>query len=897
MTGRKFMKQAVQHRILIVNDASEQLKLMNQMLRQAGYHVINASDGRQALEIARTELPDLIISDITMPEIDGVELCRMIRASKEINAIPIILVTATVKNSDMMVEGMEAGADDYLEAPFEPMRLIAKVARLLGRKQSEQKLLQRDELLRRLVENFPNGSINVLDEEFRFLLAEGKDWEHRGLTGDQIVGRTLQELFPKTSVDYILPYYRRAFAGEESEFEFFLDDQTYLVRTAPLHDANRFIYAILAVTQNITEHTKVDEIQAMLAAIVESSQDAIIGITLGRIITSWNKGAENLYGYTAAEAIGQPISIILPSDVTDNFHKIFKRLKEGERVVNIESERLTRDGRRLEASVSISLVKDKNGNIIGVSTIAHDITDKKIAEHKLRESEAFSRSILESSADCIAVLDLDCKLLSMNTPGLSIMEIDDFSEFKGKHWIDFWEEDERGKAAKAVESAKNGRTGRFRGYAKTAKDNFKYWDVIVTPILNSHNIPARLLAVSRDVTEQKGAEEALQKSEEQLRQAQKLESVGRLAGGIAHDFNNMLTAINGYSELILSKLEPDNPLRSKVEEIKKAAERSALLTQQLLAFSRKQVLQSKILDLNEVITDTTKMLKHLIGADIELFTSLNSKLCRVEADPGKLSQVIMNLAVNARDAMPKGGKLTIQTDNVFLNPDKVPSRQTKSEDCNFVLMAVSDTGEGMDAETQQHIFEPFYTTKEVGKGTGLGLATVYGIVKQSGGYIEVESKIGKGTTFNIYLPRVVEEIPSLEEDNENQDIKKGAETILLVEDEDLVRDLSREILESYGYKVVEAEDGTAALKLVEKDDFKFDLLMTDIIMPQTGGRELAEKLTEKFPNLKVLFTSGYTDDPAMLHGISHTSTNFIQKPFTPASLMQKVREVLDNEVN
>jgi nitrogen-specific signal transduction histidine kinase/ActR/RegA family two-component response regulator len=394
------------------------------------------------------------------------------------------------------------------------------------------------------------------------------------------------------------------------------------------------------------------------------------------------------------------------------------------------------------------------------------------------------------------------------------------------------------------------------------------------------------------VTEQKRAEEALQKSEEQLRQVQKLESVGRLAGGIAHDFNNMLTAINGYSDLILTQLEEDSPWRSKVQDIKKAGERSALLTQQLLAFSRKQVLQTKVLDLNEIITDTTKMLRHLIGEDIQLYRRLNVKLGRIQADPGQISQVIMNLAVNARDAMPKGGHLTIKTDNVYLNEES-PERHHTTQQGNFVLLAVSDNGEGMDYETQEHIFEPFFTTKEVGKGTGLGLATVYGIVKQSAGNIWVYSEMGVGTAFKIYLPRVAEEVDEEETKHPSDSLLKGSETILLVEDEEMVRMLARRILEECGYTVFEAGNGAEALALCDKHDCHIDLLMTDVVMPQMGGRELAERFAAVYPRMRILFTSGYTDDAVVRHGVIETGMNFIQKPFTLDALARKIREVLD----
>lgn len=731
------MKQASQHQILITSGAPAQLEMMSRMLRQGGYHVFDAPAAEEAFDIARRESPDLIIADVSLPETNCVELCRSVRADKQIGGVPIILVGASPEDAQKAAEGLKSGGDDYIEAPYEPMRLIAKVARLLGRRQSEQKLLERDELLRCLVENFPNGSINVLDRNLTYLLAEGKSWERSGLSGDKIVGRTLMEVFPESS-DMVLPFYNRAFGGEEVEFEMPFGNEIYSIHTAPLYDSNQYIYAVLVVTQNITEHKKGDEIQARLAAIVESSQDAIVGMTLDRIITSWNRGAESLYGYSAAEVIGKPISITLPEDATDNFNTIYRRFKHGERVVHIESVRVTKDGRQLNVSVTMSLIEDKSGNTIGVSTIARDITERKIAERRLRESEAFSRSILESSADCIAVLDLDCNWISINAPGMGLMEMERFDDYKGQCWVDMWEEDERPSVRAAVASARRGATGRFGAYAKTAKGNLKFWDVIVTPILSAVNKPARILTVWRDATEEKRAEEALRTSEELLRQSQKLESVGQLAGGIAHDFNNMLTAINGYSDLILAQIESDHPLRSKIEDIRKAGERSALLTQQLLAFSRKQVLQTKVIDLNETVADTSKMLRHLIGENVELRTTLNSKLNSIKADPGQLSQVIMNLAVNARDAMPNGGKLCIKTDNVYFR-EEMPTRHFATEPSNFVLLSVSDTGDGMDDETRRHIFEPFFTTKEVGKGTGLGLATVYGIVKQSGGYIGVES--------------------------------------------------------------------------------------------------------------------------------------------------------------
>lgn len=382
--------------------------------------------------------------------------------------------------------------------------------------------------------------------------------------------------------------------------------------------------------------------------------------------------------------------------------------------------------------------------------------------------------------------------------------------------------------------------------------------------------------------------------EERLRQSQKLESVGRLAGGIAHDFNNMLTAINGYSELTLHKLEAGSPLRQNIEEIKKAGERSALLTHQLLAFSRRQVLQSEVLNLNDVIAETSKMLEVLIGENVRLETNFDAKLGHVKGDAGQLTQVIMNLAVNARDAMPAGGSLIIKTANAYLD-EEFAARHVPTKPGSYVMLAVADTGSGIDEETQENIFEPFYTTKEVGKGTGLGLATVYGIVKQSGGFIWLDSAIGVGSTFNIYLPCIDAEIAARDEDEAFQPTAKEAATILIVEDEDLVRAMTRQTLEECGYKVVEATNGKEALATCLQSGGAIDLVITDVVMPEMGGRELAERLREKLPNIRILFTSGYTDDAVVRLDVIEAETNFIQKPFTLEALTNKVKQFLDKK--
>jgi PAS domain S-box-containing protein len=383
------------------------------------------------------------------------------------------------------------------------------------------------------------------------------------------------------------------------------------------------------------------------------------------------------------------------------------------------------------------------------------------------------------------------------------------------------------------------------------------------------------------------------KRAEQLQESQKLESVGRLAGGIAHDFNNMLTAINGYSDLTLRRLPEGDPLRKNIEEIKKAGERSSSLTQQLLAFSRRQFLKPRVLDINHEINETGELLKRLIGEHIHLITDLSPDVGCVEADPGQLTQVIMNLAVNSRDAMPQGGELKIRTSSVFLNGEN-DVYQMGSQPGDYVMISVSDSGQGMSEAIQEHIFEPFYTTKEQGKGTGMGLATVYGIVKQSGGHISVNSEIGRGTTFKVYLPLVREKAYKPQATGTTKQFPRGTETILLVEDEKVVRNLSKSLLESCGYKIIEAANGQEGLSICQQPETKFDMLVTDVVMPKMSGRQLAEQVERLRPGTKILYMSGYTDDEVLRQGVVKAGENFVEKPFTFDTLTQKIRELLDS---
>jgi two-component system, cell cycle sensor histidine kinase and response regulator CckA len=632
--------------ILIVNDVSDQLDMMSMLLRQAGYKVFTAENGLEGLSAAQELRPRLIISDVAMPHLDGIEMTRLIRADAGIRLIPVLLVSANRRDTQSAVEGLRAGADDYLEAPYEPMRLIAQAARMIERARLEEMLRQSEERYRLLFEHNPQAMWVFDAETLDFLAVNNAAIHHYGYSREEFLSMTIKDIRPPEDVPALL------------------DDVA--LNTLGMDKAG------------VWRHRK------------------------------------------------------------------------------------------------------KDGTIIDVEISSYEV---------------------------------------------------DFADRKAK------------------------------------------------------------LVLAYDVTERLRAEQTLKETAEQLRQTQKLEAIGSMAGGVAHDFNNILTAITGYSDLTLRGLDENDPLCRNVQEIKRAAERAASLTQQLLAFSRKQVMQLKILNLNDVVSEMDRMFKPMIGEDVDYVITLDPAIGQVKADKGQVEQVLMNLVVNARDAMPRGGKLTIETKNIYLDKPYA-SHHLSVTPGPYVMLAVSDTGMGMDEATKARIFEPFFTTKEAGKGTGLGLSTVYGIVKQLGGNIWVYSEPGHGTTFKIYFPLIDDEAGTVLGQTEIE-APRGTETVLLVEDDDAIRELIREILEMEGYKVLTASSGHEALQVSQEIKDSIELLITDVVMPGMSGGDLSKTLAETYPEIKVLYMSGYTDDAVVRHGVLEEGTAFLQKPFSPDSLAHKVRAVLD----
>jgi len=772
---------------------------------------------------------------------------------------------------------------------------------ITDRKQVEMALRESEERFRKLVETMKVGLATVDENGVLTYVNE---------YSSSMIGYTIDEMIGHSPTDFY--YDEEQIKGQEEIFE----RRRKGMRSAPTHEVawrtkdGRKVYSILSPTPifdsegryrgSFAIHTEITERKQVEEALRESEErfrlafeNANTGVCLvdleGNLTKVNNKMCE-IFGYTKEELEHLTVNDIAhPEDINKSPAFIQRTLRGETDRGTFEKRYIHKKGHVVTCQVSSSLVRNADGSPLYFISHVQDITERKQAEELLQKERETSLSILENAPYGVALIGKGGQYIYINPEftnitGYTLQEIP-----TGKDWyqkvfpdqkerekmIQFWKEDR----------AKGKMMNREFGiHCKDGK--IREIETRVTFLKNGH-----ALIVLRDITEQKLSEERMESLREQLRQSQKMEAIGRLAGGVAHDFNNLLTIIKGYSQLSLIELKEDGPLKKNIEHIHGATDRAANLVRQLLAFSRRHIMEMKVLDLNAVLTNLDNMLRRVIGEDIELTTILAEDLGRVKTDQGWIEQAIMNLVVNSRDAMPSGGKLTIETGNVDLDEASTYGH-FGVEPGRYVMLSVSDTGVGITPEVMERLFEPFFSTKEKDKGTGLGLSMAYGIVKQSGGDIWVHGAPGEGATFRIYLPRVDEPLEERREKVLGDELFRGTETILLVEDEENVRKLTLCILERHGYKVLSARDGDDALLICEQFKDPIHLMLTDVVMPRMSGHDLAKHLKSSRPKMKVLYMSGYTDNTIVLHGVLMEGVDFIQKPFTVDALTKKIREVL-----
>jgi PAS domain S-box-containing protein len=709
-----------------------------------------------------------------------------------------------------------------------------------------------------------------------------------------VLGQPLDRLFTpedRTQGEPAVALRRAAAEGRASDTRWLVRKDGRRVRVAAvataLRDAAGRLLGFGLVVQDHTERRLADEARSRLAATVEWSDAAIVSADADCVVRSWNPAAERLFGYTAAEIVGRSVLDLVSPDQQDEVRQVIDRVRSGERVPPYDAVRLHKDGRPVPVSVNAWSVWDPAGTFLNLTATYTDLTERRQATATLLEREELLRGLIAHIPCGVFWKDRNSVYLGCNDQFAQDHGLASAAEVVGRTDADLGGDPAdvklylagdrqvmvTGEPLLNVEEALT-RPGGRKAVVLASK----------APLGDATGAAVGVLGVYLDITEHK-------RLEDHLRQSQKMDAVGQLAGGVAHDFNNLLTVITGYGDLALASLPTDHPARAQVAEMVAAGQRAATLTRQLLAFSRKQVLAPKVFDLNRVVAETEKMLRRVIGEDIALATALQPGVGHVRADPGQIEQVVLNLALNARDAMPTGGRLTIETRDVELD-ESYARTNSEVRPGRYVLLAVSDTGCGMTEEVKRHVFEPFFTTKGPGKGTGLGLATVYGVVKQSGGSVKVYSESGVGTTFKVYLPRV--ELPvTVGQSTPPQFLPRGAETVLVAEDDAGVRGLTCLALRGFGYEVLEAGNGEDAVQVLDAHPGPIHLLLTDVVMPGMGGRVLAERVAARHPEARVLYVSGYTDDAVVRHGILEEQVEFLAKPFTPLVLACKVRNVLD----
>jgi PAS domain S-box-containing protein len=879
-------------KVLIVEHDDADAELCVHALREAGYDVsadIVATPRELAATVQANEY-DIVLADYRLPGWTGMDALALLRSMGR--HMPVLLVTGTL-GDERAVECIKEGAADYV-IKHNIARLPIAVARALAEQRLREEQLRNQELIKKLqlavdqspaavLITDPSGTIEYVNERFS---------EVTGYTTEEVIGRTPRILKSGRTPSQV---YRDMWAtirgggvwqGEVLNRRKSGDVLWDAITISSIRGADGGITHFVGTQTDITERKHAaqtlrdrDELFRQLAGnvrevffVVDSDFEEMLYI---------NRAYSEIFGRSTQSLYENPrsfIEAVIPEDRPKLLESI-ARTQRGELAPEVEFRVRLPSGEQRWLLAQGAPIRNDLGEVYRISGVVLDITERRRAQEALAISEERFRRLTEASFDGIAIVD--GTVVREANRGFAEMFGYTPDEVRGRPVVDFVAEESVEDVTRRIAERVDG-TYELIGKRKDGKR------IIVEATAKHHEVGGvweRVTAL-RDITEKR-------QLEHQFRQAQKMEAVGRLAGGIAHDFNNLLTVIMSYAELLLREAGPNEVTRGDLEQIRKAAEGAADLTRQLLAFSRQQVTQPRPVRVEEIVSEAQPLLQRLVGEDVELESVLQEPASVIVIDPVQLEQVLMNLAANARDAMPSGGRLTIETGVIDFDEEYVRTHALATLG-RYVVISVSDTGVGMDADTQAHIFEPFFTTKAIGRGTGLGLATVYGIVKQAGGFIWVYSEPGAGSTFKIYLP-LADAVPlPLQPTVALGSAPRGHETVLLVEDSAAVRKVTAEILQRCGYTVLVAPDSRVALELAARHGSPVHLLLTDVVMPGLSGRTLAEMLTAEFPGMRVLYMSGYADDAVVRHGVLNAGEAYLQKPFTPGALAVKVREVLDS---
>jgi PAS domain S-box-containing protein len=887
-------------RILLVEDSEADAELIADELARAGYAPeVRCVASRGAAERALAERWDVAVSDYSVPGFGALPFLALLK-ERGLD-LPTIVASGSVGEEEL-VEAMRAGAHDYVfktnlaRLGHAVRRGIADAAARQAQRAAEKALRDSEERFRFVIEHTGDVLYRLRYGTMTYDYMSPGIERLTGYTQDEINELGLASLVISISgpaASHVVREEVREGRLQSASYEFWAD---YRVRTRsgevrwvadhslPWTDAEGKVVGSIGILSDITRRKEAEEAlrssEARVRTILDSALDAVIGMDEAGRATYWNPRAEAIFGWSRSEAVGRAVpDLILSGRHRDGYVAgIESFLKTGTSPVldrRLQLDCLRRDGTEFPVELMVTAVRQRDS--WSFHAFAADISDRKRAEEALRRSEEHFRSLIENALDIISELDAD-GTVRYESPAVERVLGYGPAELLGRSLLDLVHPDDlavfREFLAKAA--ARPGLVASAEARLRHRDGSWRFFEAVG----RAESSGTLVIVNSRDVTDRHHLER-------QLRQSQKLEAVGRLAGGVAHDFNNLITAISGYAELGLRRIDAADPLARNLGEIRKAADRAASLTRQLLAFGRKQVLKPRVLDLAGTVEQVEDLLRRLVGEGVTLEIAVEERSARVRADPVQLEQVLLNLVINARDAMPAGGRVTLRIRGTEVGgpgSDELPPGP-------YVVLEVSDTGQGIGPESLPHIFEPFFTTKEVGAGTGLGLSTVYGIVKQSGGNVTVDSEPGRGAVFRVYLPRVDEPPPAAAAEAGSVLGRAGSETVLLVEDEAAIREMLREILTEEGYKVLSAASPEEALRAAREAPGTIHVLVSDVVMPVMSGPELAARITEVRPGLKVLYMSGYTS-PAVSDLVAARA--FLQKPFPPAALTAKVRELLDS---